>query len=148
MTTKRFLIGFTAAAIVIIAAACSVNQSGSSAPVEKVMTHDQLLAALQSVGIDAVPAGDITQPFFEPVGKIIKVNDQEIQVFEFSTAGDAEIAAGTISPEGSSIGTSMVAWIAPPHFYRAGNIIVLYLGNEGNLVKGLEDMLGGQIAGR
>jgi hypothetical protein len=42
----------------------------------------------------------------------------------------------------------MVTWIAPPHFYHSGDIIVLYPGEDETVLSGLEEILGAQIAGR
>ena len=53
-----------------------------------------------------------------------------------------------LSPDGGSIGISMVDWIAPPNFYKVGQLIVLYIGTNTSLLKVLESTLGAQFAGR
>lgn len=45
------------------------------------------------------------------------------------------------------IGTSMVTWIDTPHFYEAGRIIVLYLGNDQTILGLLNKVIGAQFAG-
>ena len=52
------------------------------------------------------------------------------------------------SPDGSSIETTMAKWIAPPHFYKADRIIVLYVGEEDSVIDVLDSVLGSQLAGR
>ena len=41
-----------------------------------------------------------------------------------------------------------VDWIAPPHFYHTGRVIVLYVGSNADLIRLLEATLGPQFAGR
>ena len=76
------------------------------------------------------------------------VNGENVQVFEYSDEASAEVEATTVSPDGSSIGTSMVSWVAPPHFYKVSKLILLYVGESGELIKVLEGTLGSQFASR
>ena len=41
----------------------------------------------------------------------------------------------------------MPMWIAPPHFFKSGRLIVLYIGEEPRLLQGLAHILGPQFAG-
>jgi len=148
MITKRTFVRLLVPAIYLLAAACTGNNAPDRPAAESAVGYDQLLPALQSAGFAVEAAGGVTQPFFEPQGKVIKVGDQDIQVFEFGTESEAALAAGGISPDGSSVGTSMISWIAPPHFYQSGKLIVLYLGDEEGVIKSLEEILGAQVAGR
>lgn len=148
MNTKRFLFIVIAVVMLLLSAACARENSEGGSASKSAGTYDQLLSALQSAGLGVEEAGTISQPFFGPEGKIIKVDGQDIQVFEFSTAAEAEEAAGTISPEGGSVGTTMVTWIEPPHFFQSERLILLYLGENAALIKGLEEVLGPQIAGQ
>jgi hypothetical protein len=144
----KFLMAVAASVMILFAAACTTNNPAGAADDESAAAYDQLLSALQGTGFNAESAGTISQPFFEPKGQLIRINDQEIQVFQFSSEAEAASAAATISPDGSAIGTSMVTWIAPPHFYHSGDIIVLYLGEDEEVLSGLQQILGAQIAGR
>jgi hypothetical protein len=76
------------------------------------------------------------------------VNGEDVQVFEYSDQSTTEAEAALISPDGSSIGTSLPFWVAPPHFYKAGRIIVLYVGESKAVTDVLESVLGPQFAGR
>lgn len=106
-----------------------------------------LLVALQAEGVTV--AGDtVSQPFFDVEGQIITVNDNDIQVFEFMDNSTAQRAATMISPDGSSVGTSTMMWVEPPHFYQAGRLIVLYVGNNEDMLSILSRVVGEQIAGR
>jgi plastocyanin len=94
------------------------------------------------------PAGEIEQPFFSVRGNSITVNGENVQVFEYADEASAEAEATTISSDGSSIGTSIVSWVAPPHFYQTGRIIVLYVGTNTRVIDILEEVVGPQIAGQ
>jgi hypothetical protein len=105
------------------------------------------LQALQDAGLAAEPAETLSQPFFEPEAQVVEVNEQQLQVFEFANEGAAEEAAATVSPDGSSVGTTMLTWIDTPHFYQAGKLILLYVGSDAELLPVLESILGAPFAG-
>jgi hypothetical protein len=42
----------------------------------------------------------------------------------------------------------MVTWVAAPHFYKGGRLIVLYVGEDGGVIEVLDQVLGSQFAGR
>jgi len=94
------------------------------------------------------PEGEIEQPFFSVTGFSIQVNGASVQVFEYNTAEDAEADASLVSPDASSIGTSMPFWVDVPHFYYKEKIIVLYIGDDPAIEELLESVLGPQFAGR
>lgn len=79
---------------------------------------------------------------------MIKVNSEDVQVFEYSDENAANQEAASISPDGSTVGTTMVSWVGPPHFFRARKIIVLYIGEDQAVINLLEGSLGKQFAGR
>lgn len=116
---KKFVLGATIVTMLLIASACTGNTAPVDALDEGVGSYDQLVTALQANSVKVKAAGAVSQSFFDPEGKVIRLDDQEVQVFEFAAEGDTASAAETISPDGSSIGTSLASWIAPPHFYHA-----------------------------
>ncbi len=107
---------------------------------------------LRGVGATVAPAGEVEQPFFPVRGQMVTVNGSSVQVFEFTDNATAEAAAKGITPDGSSVGAdgsvSMITWVAPPHFFRAGKVIALYLGDDRAILTLLEGALGPQIAGK
>ena len=146
---RRFLV----LAITILAlAAYSFGCTGDdlpSLPSEGAVTdYASLLDSLRAAGATVESAGEVTQPFFSVKGKLLKVNGGDVQVFEYQDSTAADNEASLVSPDGSSIGTSMVGWVAPPHFYQAGKLIVLYIGENEAVIELLESVLGSQFAGR
>ena len=119
-------------------------------PTEPVIVEDQasLVAALQASGATVESGEPVSQAFFSPEGSIIKVNGADVQVFEYESVEAMESEASQVAPDGGSIGTSMVTWMDTPHFYKAGRIIVLYVGSDESVLGLLENVLGPQFAGR
>lgn len=113
-----------------------------------VTDYVSLVDNLRAAGATVEPAGEINQPFFSVTGSAIMVNGENVQVFEYADAAAAEAEAGLVSADGSSIGTSIVSWVAAPHFYKAGKLIVLYVGENAATLNLLESVLGAQFAGR
>ena len=93
-------------------------------------------------------AGAVSQSFFAPQGQALRVNGEDIQVFEFASAEEANTIAQRISADGSSISSSMVGGVAPPHFYKAGQLIVIYVGSDDGVISALQKGMGAQFAGR
>ena len=104
---------------------------------------DALVSAGATVGLE----GDIEQPFFSVPGQNITVNGEIVQVLEYLDTVLADAEAAQVSPDGSSVGTSMVSWIGPPHFYRAEQLIVIYVGENQSVIESIETVLGPQFAG-
>jgi len=112
-----------------------------------VRDHVSLVDTLRGQGLTVEPTGPISQPFFSMPGQTLRVNGQDIQVFEFKDSTSTESQAKEISTDGMSVGNTVIQWISPPHFFATGKIIVLYLGTDAELLKNLETALGKQIAG-
>ncbi len=127
---------------------CAVNESPPVSHGGPVTDYVSLVDNLRKEGATVEPAGEIIQDFFSVRGQAIKVNGEDVQVFEYSDQSTAEAEAALVSPDGSSIGTSLPFWVAPPHFYKAGRIIVLYVGENEAVMDVLESVLGAQFAGR
>lgn len=107
-----------------------------------------LIEAFRGAGAEVEVGDKIDQLFFSVEGQIIRLNGEDVQVFEYETAEIMESDSAQVAPDGGSIGTSMVTWVASPHFYRAGRIIVLYVGDNQSTIELLEGVLGAQFAGR
>ena len=89
----------------------------------------------------------VRQPFFLVSGRIIKVNKENIQVFEYSNAATAESQAKLVSPNGRTIGNSKPSWMATPHFFKSQKLIVIYIGDDKTILRILQGALGDQFAG-
>jgi len=113
-----------------------------------VTDYASLAASLRAAGASVRPGAKVDQPFFPVSGRLIEVHGEDVQVFEFADAAAAKAQAAPISPTGTTIGTTKVQWIGPPHFYRKDRLLVLYVGDSERVLKALETVLGPQFAGR
>ena len=136
---------------------------GGKTPTTPIVSHGgpvkdyvSLVDNLRAAGATVDPAGTESADFLAPESQWLTVNGEDIQAFEFGSAEEADAAAGGVSATGSSIVTTMadgtqsatmVTWVAPPHFYKAGKLIVLYVGCDGDVIDVLRETVGPQFAG-
>ena len=94
--------------------------------------------------------------FYDAEFRIVEVDGIPIQVYEYANAKAMEAEASCVSPDGFSItkdwgdgkaSSIFVNWIGTPHFYKAGRIIVIYIGDNYSIVSILQNGLGKQFAG-
>jgi hypothetical protein len=136
------------AAVVVLIGACSGGVAENAPADQTTEAIAQLRADLESGGAHVEAGGTVTQVFFAPEAQVMKVDGQDVQVFEFATHDEAVSTTSLISADGGSIGTTMVTWVASPHFYHEGKLIALYVGDDTGVLDALEAALGIQIAGR
>lgn len=111
-------------------------------------TSSDLAARLRAAGLTVTVADEIEQPFFTGRARVLRVGDEDVQVYEFPDAAAAANAAGQVAPGGGSIGTTMMSWMAAPHFYRKDRLIVIHLGSDAAVTRALTDLMGPQFAGQ
>lgn len=107
-----------------------------------------LVGALRTAGLAVEEAGTVDQSFFSVTGRRVLVGGLDVQVFEFPDEAAARAAAASISPDGTSIGTTLVTWIGRPHFFQEGRLLVLFMGSGKSILSVLEAVLGRQVAGQ
>ena len=131
-----------------------VFQSSSDSPepsisyTTTVEDYKTLVTRLTAEGAVIEDGDDISQPFFSVTAKTAIINGEDLQVFEYLSEKTVDEEAATVSPSGSTIGTNMISWMMPPHFYKSGKMIVIYLGSNKDIMNLLEDILGPQFAGQ
>lgn len=111
--------------------------------------YDTLIEAIKSRGVSVEQTDEIAaeSSTFSVPTKVISVGGADVQVFEFASESDATSAVLTVSEDGTQIGNSMIRWIDQPHFYANGKLIVLYVGQNPEIINLLESFLGNQFAG-
>jgi len=98
---------------------------------------------------------DTGESFFHGSKHHLWVNGQNVWVYEYATPALAEIDASNISPDGSTVHTGIgpygatlnVDWIAAPHFYKVGRVIVEYVGSDIETLRLLRQVAGPPFAG-
>ncbi|HVT02445.1 MAG TPA: hypothetical protein VHL58_03610 [Thermoanaerobaculia bacterium] len=128
----------------------SGSASSSSAPTSNSSQSgwSAIEQRLRAAGLAMTAAGTIEQPFWTRQARVFSTPAGDIQVYEFPSAADAQTAAKQVGGGGGTIGTSSMAWMAPPHFFRSGNVIVIYLGSSAETLQKLEAVFGKQFEGR
>lgn len=106
-----------------------------------------LVDSFEKNGITAKVSETMEDSSFSVPTIVIKVNDEVIQVYEFSSEDDAKTASEIVSKDGTEIGLSIIRWIDEPHFYTKGKLIVQYIGHNPEMLSLLESLLGNQFAG-
>ena len=142
--------------VAILFAACAPQARATKSPATPVPSvhgdpteiQASLMVALGKAGEKVELGNSVEQPFFSIKGRILKVNGVDVQVFEYKSAEAMEADAAQVSPDGGSVGTSMVTWMATPHFFKAGRVIVLYVGDDVAVLNSLMSVLGEPFAGR
>jgi hypothetical protein len=110
-----------------------------------VVDQVSFIDALRKAGFNVTPGSAMTQPFLSIGGQTLAVNTESVQVYEYADEAAATRDASKIQPDATIAGTS-VMWVAQPHFYRAGKLIVLYVGTNAALLTGLDSVLGKPFA--
>ncbi|MBW8017958.1 MAG: hypothetical protein FVQ82_17445 [Planctomycetes bacterium] len=85
--------------------------------------------------------------FFSVDVQMYNLGDESIQVFEYTDETAMQTDADQVAEDGSSVGTSMPFWVAAPHFFKSGRVLVLYVGEDAQVLAALEAAMGEQFAG-
>jgi len=134
---------------ILMLVACNTSCAADSG---KGGDYASLIDNLRKAGAVVEPKGEVAPDFLSAKRRVISVNDSNVQVWEYDDAAAADAEAALISLDGFSVHTATkttdVGWIAPPHFYKAGKLIVLYVGESEAVTVVLERVLGPQFAGQ
>ncbi len=157
MVSKGVYVIIAAISIVIGMSVVLLTPTGSTAePVvpAQITNMSSLIATMVGENVPlqmqngGVVVKGLSQPFFSVDAQVLTAYGEDIQVFEYDSSESAldEVAESGLTPDGQ-FQTVMVTWIDTPHFYQTGSLIVLYVGDNFEIITLLEDLLGPQIAG-
>ena len=142
--TRMLLLAAFVTCLAWLLAGCGTTTIG------RVRDASSLMAKLQAEGAQVTLAGKITHPFLAVPGRIITVNDQEVETFQYANAQALVADTANIGPDGciGTVGGGMLdAWTAPPHLYKSEGLLVIYLGSDAKILQLLTGALGKQFAG-
>ena len=109
---------------------------------------EDLIDRLLSVGMDVDEVGEeVGHPYFTPVGELLSVNGEQVQAYEYESAEEAKKEAVQVSPDGSKEGIDFIRWPGPQHFYALDRFIFVYIGDNEDVIGGLNETFGGPFAG-
>jgi mono/diheme cytochrome c family protein len=109
--------------------------------------YDTFTERLLDYGASVQHMGSINQPFLSGQGRIVRVNGEDLQVFEYANRGLAEDDIRDVRPDGCCFGTTIISWMGSPHLYQKDRLIVIYIGDNSSMRNLLENILGSQFAG-
>lgn len=153
---NKKLAGILGSCIALIIAVVVIATLGPKPVTDYTTDYTTLLRYLRDSGASIAEEGEIQEPFFAIEGRRVTVNESTIEVYEYTSAEAMESEANWVSSDGFSIRKEKegdiwevcyVNWIASPHFYKAGRIIVIYVGDNNSIINLLENALGKQFAG-
>ncbi len=143
--------------VLLLSLASAAGCTKQSSPL---MDYASLVDGLREAGATVEPIGNTPfpgdapqQPIFSGTGKRIEVNSENVSLLEYDDETMVEAEAKFISPDGSTYTSenwtmiANISWVAPPHFYKAGKIIVLYIGTNQAIIDLLENLIGPPFAG-
>lgn len=115
--------------------------------VSEAYDYDSFINSLEKRNIVPQVVEILEDTLFSVPAIVISVNGENIQVFEFASATEAQNASVLVSEDGTEIGTSIISWMDTPHFFTQDKIIVLYVGHNQEILDLLETLLDKQFAG-
>lgn len=142
---------FALLAIALVMLACSAGPAVSEETDRESATNPQtppsLAEALEEHGAIVGRTDEVDQPFFSVPGVILSVDGEDVQVFEYESERARRDESELISDDGRTIGTQSVHWIGNPRFWAHDRLLVLYLGENEDVIAHLSALLGSPIAG-
>lgn len=114
-------------------------------------TYHKVIKELKQDGF-SVTESDTKKDILEGERKWLTINQTEnIAIYIYGNNQLMEEDAGRLSKEGSKYNTgkqaTFISWSNVPHFYKKGNLIVLYVGEDLEIINSLEEILGLPFAG-
>ena len=137
--------------VLVLLAACGGETSAPTATPTSVYDYKSLINDLGSAGADL---DELTS--FSVGARGVAFDGGTVQVYEFPDERAADSEARYVSPDGYNITVPLDGdrsktvhsdWLALPHYYKKGRVIVLYVGDDPSLVELLQGMLGPEFAG-
>lgn len=136
-------------ALFVSGSACAVSQdSDSGKEGGSKLDRAAFVAELEKTGHVVESKGPVVQPFLSIQGQFVSIDGNDVQTFEYANETAVKAAAAKISSDGSTVGDTRIGWVEPPHFFRKGKLLVLYVGADRKVRESLESVLGPQIAGQ
>jgi hypothetical protein len=144
---KQFL-----ALLGLLLVACGTAPQSHGGPVRDQVT---LIDTLRGKGLTVDLTGNVSQPFLHPQsGTVLRISggplgaSADLQVFEYSSAETASADAKGIRSDGAGTATTMISWVAPPHMFLKGRVLLIFAGTDPAVLSLLSSVLGPQFAGR
>jgi hypothetical protein len=126
--------------------------SEASPSAQPIIDYVSFARGLAAVGFK-VREGDRTgSELFSVPGQTVFIDGVRVSTYEYPSEATLNEERSGISRDGYSVptgtgGVAIVEWVAAPHFYAGGKLLVLYVGDKQRILEGLDLLLGPQFAG-
>ena len=111
-----------------------------------IIGYVSLLNHLQSEGIEVKTLGISREPFFSVRSMNLTLNGELVHVFDYYNISTARDDMALVSPDAQYIDNTRMRWTGTPHFYNSEEIIMLYVGDNPEIITALESGMGAQFA--
>jgi hypothetical protein len=133
------------ASLVAVAALAGCGGGGPSA-------EQGIVGDLHDHGVSSRLAQHTPPGILPPGATVYRVPGGELQVFRFDSDASARSATARVEPDGYTVTDksgvkAIVDWVAPPHWFRAGREVVVYVGSSPDVLGALKELAGPQFAG-
>jgi hypothetical protein len=134
-------------AFVLFLAACMPTQIEGEIPPtgQEVSTSGELVGSLEEAGMEVNIVGDVNQPLIPVSGRLMQVNGQEVQVYEFPNQAERQQVTDLLAREGFAI-EGIVPGVQDPHIWAQGRLLVIYIGQDQSTINTLNSFLGDRMA--
>jgi hypothetical protein len=114
--------------------------------------YEELVRSLKNMGY-IIEAEDVEESILLGQRKWLTIDGNEnISVYLYESNDEMEKDASYLSDDGFSYNNGKnameIEWVSYPHFYKSENMIILYVGENLEIVQGLEELVGSQFAGK
>lgn len=113
--------------------------------------YNELITNLEKMDFNII-AEDVEEDILQGQRKWLTINEKEnISVYLYESSEKMEEDASYIHEGGTSYNNGKndieISWVSYPHFFKKDNIIVLYVGEDLEIINALEKIVGLQFAG-
>ena len=129
---------FLVLGLAIAVASCSASQESS----DSFESVDGFVDVLKNAGAVVRSGERNDQPTMKVVGQEIYVDDEPIEVYEYTTIEARQELSSTISIEDGTIAGSTSLWPDNPTIWAVGHLIVVYDGHHGGTILLISGLLG------
>ncbi len=143
--TKQLTLITISLLIILTFAGCSNNSTKTNA-----YSIEQFTTEMKSKNYD-FELKDAKENFLPTIRKRLLTGNEAIDIYLYRNDKAMEEDSKRIDSGGCSYSDEnksvKVSWASLPHFYKKGNIIVQYVGENKKIISDLKDILGEQFAG-
>lgn len=129
---------------VAVLSACSRSQDESL----DLQTMDGFVDSLKSAGATVSEDTAIEREPMGVIGKILHVNDRQIEVFEYPTLDERLKLSAEISLENDTIADSPMPWTDSPTIWATGKLIIVHAGHDGGTILLISGLVGDPLTYR